>query len=377
MHKLKYAEIKKLLSSTAKAPAVTIYLPTHKAFTPQNMNEDQIRFKNLYTKALELLESRDKHSEFNTEFKRICTDLLNDKDFWQNVSESLLLCVRPGKVKYFHLPVGSEEYVAVADHFHLSPVLGLRQDLVEYYVLAVAQHHPFLLKGDAYGLTFTDVKLPQTIEGALDIDEMHQKSIQFSGVRGGTEGEFHGHGGAKDTGDAERLQFFKIIDETINKKIGDKKPLILAGVEAEVAEYRPQSNYPNIVEPHIEGSFTKADADTLHPKAQAIIQEQIITPIHKQVLETYQQLRGQASPKAVETAPELKDAAKAGKIATLLLGMSKVTQDNTRQLIFPSENASQAIDYVASQVVSQSGEVITVAQDEMPGNKLMLAINRY
>jgi hypothetical protein len=377
MHKLKYAEIKKLLSSTAKAPAVTIYLPTHKAFTPQNMNEDQIRFKNLYTKALELLESRDKHSEFNTEFKRICTDLLNDKDFWQNVSESLLLCVRPGKVKYFHLPVGSEEYVAVADHFHLSPVLGLRQDLVEYYVLAVAQHHPFLLKGDAYGLTFTDVKLPQTIEAALGIDEMHQKSIQFSGVRGSTEGEFHGHGSAKDTGDAERLQFFKIIDETINKKIGDKKPLILAGVEAEIAEYRPQSNYPNIVEPHIEGSFTKADADILHPKAQVIIQEQIITPAHKQVLETYQQLRGQASPKAVETTPELKDAAKAGKIATLLLGMSKVTQDNTRQLIFPDDSASQAIDYVAQQVVSQSGEVITVAQDEMPGNKLMLAINRY
>ncbi len=36
-----------LLEAVPQSPAVTIYAPMHRAATPPNMTEDQIRFKNL------------------------------------------------------------------------------------------------------------------------------------------------------------------------------------------------------------------------------------------------------------------------------------------------------------------------------------------
>lgn len=384
MNKISIDEIKKLSESKATAPAVTIYLPTHKASTPPNMTEDQIRFKNLASKASEILDSSDKHNPFNKEFQDICNSLIEDRNFWEHMSESMLICVRPGMMKYFHLPIDCEEYVAVSDHFHLAGVLGLVKDLKEYYVLSIAQHNPLLFEGDAYGLAKSVVELPESLMSALNIDEMHQKSVQFASVKSPKGAEYHGHGGGKDTGDAERQRYLKILDDIVVKNIDTSKPLVLAGIDLEISEYKSHSRHPVVVDGHVDGIFTDHDLAKLHEKSLALIRAKVVEPEHRQAKEKYERLHGRAPERTAETISELKDAAEKGRVGTLLVGMMKVTRDTVRdnsdqvnKLVFPDENESLALDYISRQVANQSGEVVGLPQNEMPGSKLMVAINRY
>lgn len=383
MHKINSSEIKNLLESQPRSPAITMYIPTHKTISPPHMHEDQVRFKNLRSKAIKILETRDKHNAFNQEFESACENLQNNQDVWKHMSESLLLCVRPGLFAYYHLPIDSDEYVSVADNFHLTPVIGLLNDLRNYYVLGASKQNPILFKGDAYGLELTGVTLPESIESALNIDEMHIKSVQFASIsRGGSKGaQFHGQGSAKDAGDEERLRFFRIIDDIVCKRADMSLPLILAGTDSEVAEYRAQSRHQQLLNRHIDGHFTTKDTATLHEKSVAIIQQEVIAKSHKRALEEYTQLHGSLT---TDQMSELKDAAEKGRIKTLLIAMSHETRDTVRdtmaqvhKLVFPNDKASQAVDYIAQQVVKQSGQIINLTQGEMPSGKLILAINRY
>lgn len=381
MHKISYAQIKDLLKVKPRSPAITMYLPTHKTASPPHMREDQLRFKNLCSKASELLETRDKHNEFNREFKDKCERLLENQEFWKSKSESMLLCARPGDFTYYHLPIDSDEYVAVDGHFHLAPVIGLLNEMQDYYVLTVSRKNPVLLKGDAYELSSTSVELPESIESALNIDEMHQKSVQHSTIQGGGGAEFHGHGSIKDSGYDERLRFFRMIDNLVYLHAETPLPLILAGVESDVAEYRSQSRRPNQLERHIEGHFSAKDTIVLHEKAKALIDDEITAPSHQKALAEYNQVYGNLN---ADDMSDIKDAAEKGRVKTLLIAMSQKTRDTVRdnmtevrKLIFPNDKISQAVDYIAWKVIHQGGKIVNLNQGEMPSGKLILSINRY
>ena len=384
MNKISLEEINRLLRSDHSSPAITIYLPTHKTASSPHMTENQTRFKNLFSKALKELSERDKHVKFNQEFEDQCRQLLADKSFWLSMSESLLICARPSLFEYYHLPIDSDEHVSVGEDFHLAPVLGLVKDMRNYHVLSIAQHDPILFKGDFYELQPTQLQLPKSIEEALNIDEMHIKSIQFASVKSSKGAQYHGHGAGKDTGDEERLRFFKIIDEKVFKSVDKDTPVILAGIHSEIAEYRTISRLPNLTKNHIEGHFTAKDTTNLYSKAIELIRSEIVAEEHKLALERYQELHGQAPERTAERLSELKEAAATGRIGTLLIGMTRKTRDTVRdsmarvpKLVFPSSQSNGEIDSIARQVVRQSGEVINLFIDEMPGKKPVLAIHRY
>lgn len=384
MRKITEGDINELLVSEAKSPAITIYLPTHISHSPPNISEDMIRFKNLRNQALNVLVARDKHEEFNKEFMQACERLLEDMDFWEHVSESVLICARPGLFEYHHLPIDSEEYVAVADHFYLAPVLGLCHELRAYYVLCLALHHPTLFRGDSYGLEPTSLQLPESVEKALRIDERYGNDLRFSTTRSPAGAQAHGRGGGRDTADAEQARFFKMVDDEVFQFADRRLPMILAGTSPEIAEYRSLSRYPHILEGCIDGHFGADVTNKLHERAKAIIDQEIIAPKKRQMVERFEQLRGQNEVLASERIAELADAADKGRIGTLLIGMSRKTRDTVkdtmrqvRKLVFPDDNESQAIDYLARQVAHQSGEVINVPLEEMPSQHLVLSINRY
>jgi hypothetical protein len=383
MHKVSSDKLSKLINKIAKGPAVTIYLPTHKVSSPPNMSEDQTRFKNLYKKAMNILENRDQHNEFNKHFEHKCEELLDNREFWENSSESKLLCARPGTFVYFHLPIDSDEFVSVSDHFFLAPVLGLLNEFDEYYVLQLSLRKPHLYIGDAYGLYNSGIELPDSLEDALNIDEMHQKSVQHHSVSSSRGAEYHGHGGGKDPGNPEKQQYFRIIDSIVNKKADKKLPLILSGVNGEISEYKALSKYIYILEQSIDGHFAESEKSKLHELAKKVVSEELIEKSHREVLNQFNELKG--NPGMVsDRAADIKDAAENGRISTLLIAMSKKTRDTVRdnidqvrKIVFPGEVSSLSLDYLSSQVIGNGGKIINIYSDEMLGGKLVLAINRY
>jgi hypothetical protein len=386
MNKISSKIVDTLIQSKPAAPAVTMYVPTHKSASPPHMSEDQTRFKNLFHRALEILDNRDKHNKFNAEFKKRCEALLEDRNFWEERTQSLLICARPEMFEHYHLPIDSDEYVAVDDHFHLTPVLGLIHDLQEYYVLSVTQKNPALWKGDLYDLYPTDASLPETLEAALNLDEPNARTEHAESAVGSSmnTGVYNGRGGARDPREEDRFRFFRMIDQIVYHQTDRSLPLILAGIESDVAEYRKESKYPNLAKSCIHVNFGADDRPALHQKAMSVIREEIIGPAHHQALERFLRLSGQSPEKTAEQIAAVKKAAEGGRVDTLLVGMSRETRDTVRdndtavtKLVFPSEEQSQAVDYIARQVFNQSGSIINLDQEEMPHHNLLLAINRY
>jgi hypothetical protein len=380
----------KQLRQEQQPPMVTIYIPTHKTASPPHMTEDQIRFKNLIHQAVEQLGKRPEAAAGQLS-KQLCAKLdglLQDQTFWEHQTESLLLCAAPDMLVMYHLPIDSEEYVAVNDHFHLAPILGLLNDAQEFYVLAVAQHKPTLFKGDMYDVRPTDIALPKSLEAGLNIDEMNQKSEQGRSAVGSSlnvAGSFNGRGGAKDPSQDDRLRFFRMIDHLVLDRVDRSLPLILAGIEAETTAYRSISRYPHLLQETIQGNFTGGNPHDLFEKAMAIVRKEIIEEMHHEALDRYERVRG-ANPERVATDTETAEAAaEQGRIDTLIISNCRYTTDTVRDNTEPvleiaftdPDEVNHFVNNVALQADSTSSRILNIPRGQMPDGKPLLAILRY
>jgi hypothetical protein len=377
-----------LLNNEQTKPAVTIYTPTHRAATPPNMSEDQIRCKNMIHKALSILKKRHDGRELEAELSEQLEAMLADRDFWEHQTEGLLMCARPGQISLYHLPVDTEEYVAVADHFHLAPMFGFLRDMQEYYVLVVAQHEPALFKGDAYDVVATSIKMPETLAEGLNLDEIHQKSEQqrSAGSSSGGSASYNGRGGDRDPAEDDRIRFWRLLDQMVCDKVGTKLPLILAGTDSELSEYRSISHYPNIMQLSEGGSFGGFKPHELFATATSILRREVEMPDKLAVIEEYRRAKGQAPDQATKGMAAIKEAAENGRIDKLLVGDIRYTADTVQDgnahvplITFPSEEElAQAVQDIAYAVWNTGGSIVNMDSENMPEpGEVLLATLRY
>jgi hypothetical protein len=386
MEKITKETVTELLEIHSSEPVVTIYAPMHKAAAPPNMTEDQIRFKNLVHKAGEQLKERAGGKQLTSVLCEQLERLLEEREFWENQTEGLLLCASKDNLRMFHLPVDTEEYVAVDNTFHLAPVLGMLHDAREFYVLVVALHTPALFKGDIYGLFPTDLRLPETLEAGLNIDENNLKSEQGRSAGGSSQNTagFNGRGGARDPREEDRLQFLRMIDKKVNDMADRSLPLILAGTDSETAEFRHLSKYPKILEKTVSGSFGGVSPHELFEPAYAIVREELVNADHQQAVADYEHMRGANPERAAHDKAAITEAAEQGRVDTLLAGMSRLTtdtaSDNTaavERITFPEDGLSVSINELAAKVWRMSGTVINLDASQMPDGAPMVARLRY
>jgi hypothetical protein len=386
MEKITQEAINDLLTKATNSLAVTIYLPTHGSASPPHMTEDQIRLKNLVQQAAEMLGSKgEAGSRLARQLSDYQQELLNDRSFWESQASGVLICIGQDITRAFRLPIDTEEYVSVDNTFFLAPILGLRNDQQEYYVLYVAQKEPALLKGDMYGLYRTTIELPKSLIDALNIDEPNQKSEQAQSARGSSlNTSWHnGRGGAKDPASEDRARFLRMIDDIVYHATDHKLPLILAGVEDEVVEYRHLSKYPKILNGIIPGGHRGLNMNKLFTPAASIVKQEVIDSMHKEVLEDYSYTRGANPDRAADSEQAIAEAANEGRVDTLLMQFNTYTTDtiqdsrNARDRItFPDSKLAKLINELAVKVWSMSGRVINF-NTRLPGNRLVAARLRY
>lgn len=386
MEKITEQVMTELLSTEASGPAVTIYAPMHTSASPPHMTEDQIRLKNLIHEAQSLLEQHAEGHKMSNMLQEQLDKALNDQSFWESQTQGLLLCARPGSVRLFHLPVDTEAYVAVDDTFHLTPLLGLMHDAQDFYLLAIAQHNPTLYKGTMYGLEETGIALPESVEAGLNIDENNQKSEQSLSAGGSSmnTNAFNGRGGARDPREEDRARFMRMVDRIIIDKADRTLPLVLAGTDAEVAEYRGYTKYPKVLAGSINKGTNNVLLETLFDEAQAIVTRELITPQHQQIVADYERMQATATDRTADNAESIRQAAEQGRVGTLLLGMSRLTTDTVRdsdaavqRITFPQDSFKDAVNSLALAVHNTSGEVIILDESAMPNSSQMAAVLRY
>jgi hypothetical protein len=395
MEKLSKKIVRELLQIET-FPAVTIYIPMHTSASPPHMSANQIRLKNLLQSAADQLRRNDNNSSFAAQLEDKIADVCNDMAFWENQTPGLLLCAVPDDIRLFQLPIDTEEYVAVDQQFHLAPILGLLHDQHDFYVLALAQQNPRLCYGDMYGLHPTDIALPGSIREALNLDEAHRKTENQGTAAGpSTQGKasapsegrgwFNGRGGAKDPAGADRLRFFRMIDSAINRDADRSLPLVLAGTDTEIAEYRQLSKYPHILSGTIAGNQTGTNHyRQLFEAGNKIVHDELVTPDHYSAVEEYLRIGGAHPERVAQDGHTISKAATEGRIDKLLLGMIQRTADTVRdtteevlRITFPDSKESRRLNDIALRVWRTSGTVCSLLPSEMPQGQLIAARLRY
>lgn len=376
--------IKTLLKYSPQLPAVTIYLPTHRRASPPKISADEVRLKNLKNRAVKIIRTLDYEKEFADKLNAQLNSLIESLPFWEHQEKSLLICASPDLLGLFSLPLDTEEYLSVDRMFHLAPIFGLVNDFQNYYVLCISQHEPALLSGDYYRLYRLHVSLPRSLRQALRIDESGRISEQQHSAQGNKAG-YNGRGGDKNITQEERLRFWRMIDRQCLKYVKPDRPLLLAGIESEVAEYLMQTRYRYVIKNHIEGSWGNPNLSELFPLALEAIKQEVVGARHAAAINEFKRLRGNTPELTAHNLINVMSAAEQGRVDKLLLAGIRFTADTVRDnsrpaevISFPPPETAQIVNKVALEVWNSRGKIVLLQRQQMPVHgALMLASLRY
>jgi hypothetical protein len=279
------------------------------------------------------------------------------------------------------------EMAEVSQFFNLIPLMPEVMFNNYYYVLALSRNHNRVLRCTKGSVKEIDIEgVPDSIQEILKYDES-EKSLQYHSS-GGTAPIFHGQGVVDDEKREELLQYFRMIDQGLNKYLNlkDKKqklPLIIMSVKALFPLYKEINTYPYLLEKNVEGNPDDVSSDSIKNSAWDIASEYF----HKQlddINKTYHDLKGTG-----KTSTDLEDivsAASFSRVDTLLV-KKNIAQyglfesEENKVLIAEDENEQQnnydLYNFAAINTVSNGGQVYVLDEDKMPDSEDVVAIYRF
>ena len=367
---------------------ISIYLPTHRHPSPPHMQEDQTRYKNLLRQAKEMWQKQSKDDTMLSTFEQLESQI-EAMDFWRQSTEGMAIFAGPEKFEIFHLPVECEERVCISNSYDITPLLIIATYDQPYYLLALAMHNTKLFKGDMYGLEPVAIDIPSSPEDALNIDEMFSGSSTIrnrsSSSGNGAATASHGQGDSNGAGREERLYYFRAIDNAIatTKNIDSTLPIVIAGTDSEVGDYRNISKLPALIHSYIPGNQTTATIPDLSAMAWPIVQSEVIGKRATDAIEQLQEKEG--IQKSSYDYKDVKEAANMGRVQTLLVGITRKTTDTVSDAVHSavpilSFAKQQEYDHIADlvkKVLSQGGNILGVGNEMLPAKVPVAAIYRY
>lgn len=374
----------KTLAEQSEGPYVSIYMQTHRA--GQETQKDPIRLKNLLKEAEKRLSKIGLRTPDINKFLEPARNLVEDFDFWQHQDESLAIFTASDFFQTFRLPVRFEEFLVVADRFHIKPLLRILNEDGQYYLLALSQNEVKLYKGARHNITELEPEdIPKSLADALKYDEF-QKQQQFHTATPGQPTTrpaiYHGQGVGIDEKKDNIQRFFRQIDKGLQSVLQDDPlPLVLAGVEFLFPIYQEVTSYTNLVEQGIEGNPENMGSDELRQQAW-----NVVAPIYRQAQDDavakFNALTN--TNQASQDINELVPAAVYGRIDTLLVAV----RDQVWGMFDPDANEihleqEQTVDnedllnFATLHTLLNGGTVFALEQESMPGNSSVAAILRY
>jgi hypothetical protein len=210
-------------------------------------------------------------------------------------------------------------------------------------------------------------------------DEHHERQLN---VHGGSHqgvdritGILHGSPSDRDLHKQQLLRFFRIVDEALWGVLHDKNvPLLVAGVEFELAVYREANHYPYLAATIDTGNPDRLDADELHAKIWPTAADLLDAP-RRQLLE-----RVASSAEALTSLATILTACQEGRVAALLVrpdhlswGRADTTEEHQRRLAGDIDLVSVAI----AAAVAQGATIHPAGAYELSGDISMAAVVRY
>lgn len=337
----------------------SLYIPTHRMH-PDN-RQDPITYKNQLRTMEAALEETHPRREWQDAMKNL-TSLLDDQEFWSHTTEGLAVLAGGGHVATFLLEHTVEPQHMVGAHYHLLPLYPLLPGITQAYLADISRDRFSMHLVSREGIA--QVELPEIKDSFPELfDDFDANSDLNVGGYSGLVGTHHGHRTRAEEVEKDREKYFRYLDSAFAKHHKETGlPMILAGTEENLAEYRSlaKGNF------YLNGNITQP-LDSLDHKALIKEVKAILKPHLENALEALRTRisNKQNENKATANLGEFLAAAREGRVETALVPM------------MPEESERKALDAAVEQVLLNGGTVYTAEQDVLDSLGGRVALMRY
>ena len=347
--------------------SVSIYLPT----SPSSRGDaERIELKNLAAEAVRQLQQAGAGRNDLGAIEEEVADLIDDDEFWRYQARSLALFLTPTSSTTYRLPHNLTSMVEVSDRFHLKPLLRALTFPQTAFVLALSQGKVRLLE-IAPELEPGEVGVPDLpSDVASAVGKSSIKDRAPSRKVQGSEGQ-----------KTRMRQYSRQIDQALRPLLsGLDVPLILAAVEPLDSIYRSVNTYPHLLATSVPGNPDSTSDAELAAGARHVLDDLYAAEL-RTIQETYAHRLAQR--RASADIADIARAATYGLVETVLVDIDQsvpgsVDENGAVKL----DDADDAVNYgvvdeIARRVWLNSGRVLAVRRDDIPGNGPVAAILRY
>jgi hypothetical protein len=363
---------------------ISLFMPTHQA--GREVEQNIIRFKNLLQESESRLLAKGLRKPDVRELLQPAQSLLDKPGFWQHQSHGLAVFLTLDTFDYFRLPISFEQMVIISDSFHLKPLLPFFNSDGHFYILALSQNQIRLMEGTRHSVDEINLDdLPESMAEALQ-NEHFFKDTQFhtgtSTTRGGDRaGMYHGHD-PSDESKSRILRWFHQINDAIpGLLLGEKSPMVLAGVEFLFPLYKQANTYPHLVEEGIPGNPEELSSEELHAQAWPLVQPRFLEAQENAVARFYQM---SGTDQATTDIAQAVLTAHHGRIADLIVAINQhiwgVYDPEQGEVHIHQEKQPgdrDLLDLAAMQTILTGGAVYALEPEQIPNKAPLAAVFRY
>jgi hypothetical protein len=273
-----------------------------------------------------------------------------------------------------------------APHFYIRPLLG-ELACKKFYVLALSQKNVRLLRCTLR--SSEEVPLPLTVSTSFDayMDTAKPDHVRSNiSSAGPSAGHTKGVGGTTDTQREDKPEylahFFRQIDRGVNEVLranGNGAPLVLAGVEYELAQYATLNTYPHLLAETVQGAPNSLKSGEMHTRAIDALNRHYGGQIDGFLAEYNHKAGSGASNRLSDVVV----AAHEGRVLSLLISdtleCSGVFDESTYQPHLRAAAAAQEdlVNDAALQTILHAGQVFVGPNNRLPDGAPAAAIFRY
>ncbi|HUG36088.1 MAG TPA: hypothetical protein VML54_04005 [Candidatus Limnocylindrales bacterium] len=361
------AELRSLLGARG-APALSVYLPTARAFpeAPQN----PVRYRQAVQDAALRLEAAGLPREELAAWREMLERFASEADVFAHPLDGLAVFVSREEARAYRLPFSVAERIVAGERFEIRPLIRALHRDRRYRVLAVSVNRVALYEGDALGLEPAPLDgIPASLTDALGSEIRGGGELQYHSTRGaGAAPMYHSHHDSKDEREVDFDRFHLALAAGLERRLqGDDAPLVLAADETHIHGLRAKGRIQTLLPRWVPGNPDHLSASDLHERAWPLVQEAVAARDAEEAA-GYERARNLG--KAVKILGDVVFSAVAGRIHRLWLEAGRRIPGRvdveTGRWSEEAEADHDVLDDLAEIVLLRGGEVRIVERERMP-----------
>ena len=283
----------------------------------------------------------------------------------------------------FHVTGLAKEVITVGERFCLRPLLDAVTREQRFYVLALSQKRVRLFDCGTYRIEEVALqgRVPSNLQSFLNTKMpdhvLDARSSGGPGV-GSMKGVVFGTSSDRDKHNEYLAHYFRAIDTGVHRVLASGNiPLVLAGVEEELALYRKINTHKYLLEEDVYGSPDGVALKELHHRALDLVRKKLVSPAAKVVRE-FEDYRGVR--RVALDLGEILARASEGRVSDLLVredAERRGTWSRDTQKIREAGESEDLINVAVVETLLHGGQAYSLRAAEMPEGSEVAAVLRY